>query len=339
MIEREDGIIKIKNEEEAWDLFTAATRNKDIGEFKGISFEKWPVVNVNIKGKQYNSSLTTANMHGLVALQDTVYRSYALVHYGSPDTRQLSKKEKKELELIFKVSEGSSGILGNFEKPARTLAEGMVNVMEPHHYIITILGVVLLWGGTSCWKSWLQQRKELKIAQLEKESRQFAGQLEKERMAIFADAIKERPVLVPIQENATEMYNSILKGASDCSSISIPGVEDLEGDTVRTLVKSSRTKAKEIQLNGPYRIKKVNSSNSDAFTMEIYNQKTGQTFNATLQDTFVKRGRNKDLLQQAEWGRKPVYLQVNAKDIKGSITGATIIGVEEIPEKEGQQDG
>lgn len=337
MIEIKDGILEIADEDSAWELITLATQNTDfeeIKEIKEIKFNKWPFVNIDIKGKQYNSSLTAANMRGLVELQNTVYRSYALVHYNSADPRKLTNEEKKELELVFNVSKGSSGITGSLDKALQSLADGMVNVMEPHHYIIIVLGSGLLWAGSTCWRTWMQNQKDIKMAELDAETRSFASQQENERMEIFAKATKERPILSPLQENAEEMYNTVFKSVSDCDSVSVAGVDDIKGDTVRTLTRSTRTKAKEVQLNGAYKILKVDSSKIDTFKVEVHNLESGRVFTATLQDTFVVRGKNKDLLQQAEWGRKPIYLQVNARDLRGSITGATIIGVEEIEDDE-----
>ena len=323
---------KITNEEEAWDLFTKAIHGELSNTDYDIQFDNWPVLEISLKGEKYSSTLTAENMKGLIELQQTVNRTYAFIHYNTVK-RKLTRKEKENLELVFKVSDGSSGIKGSLDGALQKLAEGMVNNMEPQHYIIIVLGAGLLWTGTFCWRSWLQHRKEVKSAELEHETRQFAGKLEKERMEIFATAMKQQPVLEKVNENAEEMYNDVLKSVSSSDSVTIAGIEDIKGSTITKLVRQTRSKSQVVQLNGDYRILKVDSSRSDSFKVEVYNLETKQGFTAVVQDTVVRRGSNKERLQQAEWDRKPVFLEVNARSLRGSITRATVIGVREAEEK------
>lgn len=319
-------ILTVRNEDEAWEFLQVAIENRLPEDIGSITFENWPNIDIKLEGSAFHSSMTTKSMEGFIELQNCIYRSYALAIYNKPSSRSLTNEEKDKLAFTVNVSEGSSGLMAALEESLKAFAIKIADKMDPQHIIITVLGAGLLWGGTVCFKSYLEHLRKSK----EIDMQAILGEQENRRMETMANAINKAPVLLAIKENTDHTYNELLKSFSDADTVSVAG-HTLDKETVNDLLKSSRSQAQEIQCNGIYKITKVDSSNFESFKVVVFNIDTGQSFPAEVQDAFVVRGRNRDRLQKAEWERLPVYLEINAKLAKGQILGATIIGVKDAP--------
>ena len=331
MPENDAGKITIRSEEDAWDFLKLALDDQLPEGITEISFENWPVLNVKLEGAPFHATISTKNMEGFIELQKNIYRSYALAAYHKTNTNYLSNDERNSLAFTVKVGEGSSEFMAALEEALKTFAVKMAEKMEPKHIMITVLGAGLLWAGTSCWQSYLENIRQQRDIQ----ATTLAGEQEVRRMEIMAKALTSEPVLVRIRENSENTYNEMLKSFASADAVTIAD-KRLEKPTVKELTKTSRSKSHEVRIDGIYKIKKVDSSNPDIFKVAVFNTNTGDQFPAVVQDTFVSSGKNKARLQKAEWEREPVFLKINANDVGGQISGATIIGVEEVkPEGEG----
>lgn len=318
----------INTEDDAWHYLQLAIENKLPEGVLTLSFEEWPTVNIKLEGKQFDSSLTIKNMEGFIDLQKNIYHSYALARYGD-DKKKLTAEEKDSLSVLVKVSSGSSGFQATLSEALKSFAIEMGKNMDPQSVIITVLGAGLLWAGTVCFKSWLAylfKKKEAQLKEKDIESRQIVGDQEIKRMEIMAKAIKSQPILQPIKFISENTYQSLLKSCTEADNVHF-AEEVLDSDTVEELVRNSRSKSTEVRLDGTYKIRKVDSSNVECFKVFVLNTETSQTFWAELQEKTVAIGRNKNLLQQAEWDRQPVSLEINAKEVKGEIHDAKIMGV------------
>jgi len=323
-------IVKIESEESAWEFLKKSLEDSFDGSDLQIIFENWPVIKIHIEKKGQDASLNSRNMEGLIELQKTINRSYSLIVYDTPNTLSLTNSDKQAVELFFKITEGTTGIEAALEKAIETITAKVSEKMEPKHFIGVVLSVALLWTGQSCWRTWLQTQKEMKQIEHETESRQFASKAEYQKMELIADLAKRVPQVQAVKENAEEMYNNVLKSVSDADSVSIAGINDISGKTVRALIKNEPVKSKEVRLDGAYRILKVDSSKNDSFKVNVRDTDTSETFTAVIKDSFVTLEKHKKILQNAEWNKTPVQLTINAKRTKGSVTSAIIIGVGEI---------
>lgn len=329
--------IIIDSEDSAWKVLQLAIANNLPEDGINLVFENWPIIDIKVIGEKHHASLTAKNMEGLLELQKTINRSYALLVYNSPNSANLKKDEREQLELVFNISPGSSEILAKLEKQLDTFTKGMVEKMEPKHFVICVLSAGLLWTGNTCWSTWLQHQKEIKVIETTKDTRQFASEQEFKKMQLIAQVAGKIPIIQDIKETSEEMYNNVLKSVSTAEMVSIAGVEKIPGETVKKLIKPESVKAKEIRLDGTYRILKVDSSMERKFRVHVLNLDTQENFSAIVQESFVTAGKHKELLQDAEWNKKPVVLQINAKKRKGSISSALIIGVEKAEEKIAQK--
>ena len=83
-----------------------------------------------------------------------------------------------------------------------------------------------------------------------------------------------------------------------------------------------------MQLDGDYKIIKVDSSDIDHFKVTLMDKK-GTTFNAVLQNGTVSKSRNMTRLQEAEWNRSYINLEINGRAVRGDVTTATIMGIKD----------
>lgn len=317
--------VTIRSEADAWRLLKDAIEDRLPEGAIDIQFSGWPVLEIKLNGAQFDSSLTTKMMESFIDLQKDIYRAYANIFYNRPSGKTLTDIEKRSLEIIVKVSPGSSDLQAQLEKAITTFAKEAVKKMDARHITITILGVALLWTGSSSYRGYLDN--QLSIRQVEAQT--FSTQADIERMKILAAAADHQPVLVPATYDAVETYNKILKGAARAESVEIAG-RTIPREMTEKLVRAPRSQSQEVQLNGECRILSVDSSKVDHYMVEVRYQ-DGSTFAARLEEGLVAENEKKKvLLQEAEWGKSPIYLKMNGRMLRGEITQATILDVEPI---------
>lgn len=73
-----------------------------------IVFAGWPSLHINVKGEKFHSSLTSSMVAGLTSMHESFQRAYAVTKYGSPNLQRLTNEDKQSLDIIFKITEGST---------------------------------------------------------------------------------------------------------------------------------------------------------------------------------------------------------------------------------------
>lgn len=326
--------ITIASEDDAWNTL-ARFLNEHIDDDIELVFKDWPVIEIKMKSNVHKGSLTAKNMAGMIELQKSIFRSYALIIYNDSRISSLTDLEKERLNVVFSISEGSSDIVAKLEDQIDAFAKDMRSKMQPKHYVITALGAGLIWAGYASYGSWLQHNKELFIAeqqtkekQIEIDARNFVSEQETKRMELLTNAFSVQPKLENIQENVDAARFELFKGLSDADSVSIAGIKDLQGDTIQTILKQPRTSSVEDRLDGIFRIIKVDSSKLDHFGVTLRNICNGEVVTAKVKDTDIIQDRRRVTLQDAEWRKEPLLVQMNIKRHKGRISDAIILRAE-----------
>ncbi|STQ68424.1 MULTISPECIES: hypothetical protein [Hafnia] len=98
--------VVINSEDEAFAFIEQYVSGYSLPE--NVSFGEWPNLKFKLTGKKFNKSLTPSVMKGFIEMQAQINKSYALVKYGVPDPRKLSKEEKEagndsNLLIVFYV--------------------------------------------------------------------------------------------------------------------------------------------------------------------------------------------------------------------------------------------
>lgn len=312
--------LSVASESDAWELLDKAVKGMLPDGTVQLEMGDWCDCRIKFSGDKYNSTITTGLMEAFIDLQKTVYRTYSKLNYDQADKR-LTDTEKKSLEIFVKVEPGSSDFTAILSKAVDTLTKGAVNQMESHHYVIIIVSSVLCLTGTLMWRQYLKHRSEVKQADLDLS----LSQEETRRLEVFGNAMKREPYLEHLQNDANDFRNAIIKNAKSADTILVAN-EVVNKDQADKLARNSRTQSQETNLNGEYRITKVDSKDPDFF--KVYLVGNGlKEFSATLDVQTVISGKNLEILQAAEWGKKPIRLIIEGNVLRGEVTSAKIIDV------------
>lgn len=320
--------ITIANENDAWEYLKRAVSPDESWDMVDLVFENWPVLEVRLKGAKFDSTLTAKVMVGLVDLQHNLNRAYALQVYGTANANKLTKHERSEMELTFKIDEGSSLIKVNFGKSIKKLANRLVDKMEPKDLVKLIIGTALIIGGSVSFNGWMDHQAEMKQLEL----RKFSEENETERMGMLISVIKEDRKLAIIQEDTDLQRNELLKSFSGAESVTINDVT-LQQETVKQLVTKKREKSIEKRIEGAFRIDFVDVSKLDTTMVKVKGYPTGLSFHADVSEGHLGFDQV-DRLRKAIFDRTPINLVIFAKELRGEITSAKVSQVGDVVEEE-----
>lgn len=317
--------IVIRNEQDAYD-FLRKIYEKELGDDVSklhIQFEGWPNVQVKLTGEKYQSTITPSIMKAFLKLQDGLYKAYALAVYADSKHR-LTDKEKKALELVIKVSQGSSNFFDNFD--INETLNNLLQNMNSEHLLIAIIFGLLCYFGRDFYQSYLDSKKEAQAAELmansKKESEEHLERMtdkllaeQKANREFMQSLIQQKPELEEIAIEARETQREFFKQTSDAEKINIQGVE-VTGEQAKELAKKKRMpparEFEEIRLDGMYRILNVNTELDTGFKVSIRNEASGQELIAEVQDNTFQ-SQYKKAIEIATFEKRPVELNINAK--------------------------
>ena len=328
-----DELITISSESELFEVLESYVVTGKI--VNNIDITKLPPLRIRLIGDKFDQSLTPNVMKGFVDMQNYINRTYRLVKYGDVNTKALSNEEKEALQLQIKIEKGSSLVDVNFDGLWVQIGQ-VIGKMTGTEAIVLILGCAAIWGSVAGVKRFLDNRKEVRLSEIKKESdRENLKTLEvmsleeTKRTEILAKLIMKNPVLENVDRQAYDARTSLFKSLSSTEKVEIDGLV-IDTDTSNELMKNARRRSTEIRLDGIYKLEQVNSSDPNLFKVKVRNIKTGAQFEAIVQDQFLTGNQNKSLLMHAEWNRKAVKLSINAKILDEKIKDATILNVEEV---------
>ena len=315
--------IPVRNETDAWDLLENAIKGILPKDTFQLDIGDWTKLSITLNGEHYNSSITPVMMEAFIDLQKNIYRLFGKIYYNNPNSNILTKDQRNALEIMIKVSPGSSELVAELKDAVKKITAGAVNKMEAKHYVIIIIAAMLCTTSYVCWKEYIQLHDEANKAGIQVN----LSHEETRRLEIVTSAMEQVPYVGELRADADEFRNKVLKGAKSADNLHIAG-QILNKEQVSRLVKSTRSRSIEARLDGNYKIIKVDSSDIDKFTVVLMDN-TGYHFPAILQNDTVNKERNMDKLQEAEWNRNYINLEVNGRKVRGEVTTATILGIKE----------
>lgn len=321
--------ITINNESDVFELISRALKD-EIGDQFNIVFEHWPRLTITLEGEGYSGTITPSLMEALVEFQAGLNRAYARVVYNSPDSRVLKAYEKQELEFKAKVEEGCTKIDIDLTEILNKTIEVLGAKLEPKHVVLLGVAGMALWVSDTAIKAHYDSEVKVKTVQEETVKATALSQEETKRVELITQALAAKPELADIKKDADNSRIALLKGISDAESIEINGITFNKEDA-KALATTKRSASKEIQANGNYKILAVDTSHPDEVKIKVHKMDDGREFTAKFRDQSLDQ-RQIGLLQEAEWDRKKVYLSVNATELRGEITSATIISVTKQPD-------
>jgi len=327
--------IVITSEEEAYQVLRAAKDGK-LEPFANLVFKGWPTLNLYLQGDKFHQSITPTVMRGLLEFQKGIYQSYAAAKYDHP-TKRLSQEERDALEIRVDVNDGSSDFEINFQQIAIKLIEQLGGKLDPVHVLITVVSIAVLYFGTSSYKSYLENRKDIRAREITDdtqrktlEAMKFASTQETERLKIMSDLAQNDHRIENITRIAYEAQTEVVKSMAAGNKAAIEGIA-LPPGMAESLTRNARRKSTEVRLDGVYRLVKLDWTDPLKFKVRVYSTTTGTEFDADVQDDSLT-GRYKEYLREAEWSRSPVSLKINAKVFGAEqYHDAVIVAVEPVP--------
>lgn len=318
--------LTVSNEVEAFRLIEQ-TIGRELGHQPyRLVFDNWPVLTIKLEGDGYDSTITSDMAAALVELQHAINRSYARIIYDSSNGRSLSAAEREQLKFKAKVEKGSSLIEINMGEWLGKLSLALVGKMSPEQIVAVVLGVAAIAGAGFAYKNFLRHRSEDKKVEVAMQERIAMSQEETKRQEILAKTMTAQPRLAYVQENFDTARTEILKGVGDAETLTVAGIT-LENSVAHSIARAKRTEARQLQLNGNYEIEQVNWQQEDEVRIKVKGlDEGGRSFVASLTDQSIEK-EQLALLQEAEWSRSKIYLSINATELRGEITTATIVGV------------
>lgn len=278
-----------------------------------------------MNGRDWHGTVPTRVMSPLLELQKDLHRAYVHISYGSPNLRKLRDEDRDALELVIKVKEGSSDYQAPMWEQLTELGKQAIGKMESRDIVLTVVGVALVWGTVELGKDWIAARQEVtdaeKTVQLSHE--------ETERLKVFAEAMKEKPVLKEAKEDYHATQNRILKTVRSTDTVQTKGVH-LRGDEAMEITQEERARSEDIQISGPFRVWGNDASQGDGFRIKVARVSDGLTFKADVPIQLDPA--QKQLIQKAEWskGAYIVHLSITASVLRKSINNAVVFEAKEI---------
>ncbi|HAU8227941.1 TPA: hypothetical protein IG138_004377, partial [Escherichia coli] len=302
-------------------------------------FNGWPNLTIRLTGEKFNRSLTPSVMKGFVEMQAQINKSYALAKYGVPDVRKLTKEELDALEIEVTVEQGSSIVEINIDGFLTKLTQELVGKMNATEIMFTVLGAAVIWGGVTVFKRFLDNRKDIRLAEIAKDGEkehlrtmQIMSEQETKRLRVISEMIAEKPLLDNMDRMSYDAKTQMVKSFVRSDNAQIDGVT-IDSEMAKELVTNARRRSSEMRIDGIYRIEEVNNTDPESFKVKVRRVDTDQRLTCVVQDVFLDESGNKEALQRAEWERKPVHLSINAKHVDGDIKSAVILYVRDVEQK------
>ncbi|MDP3438123.1 MAG: hypothetical protein Q8R95_00825, partial [Azonexus sp.] len=319
----------VSNDEQAFALLEKAFNNELGYKPYKVKFNNWPVLKIKLEGDGYDGTITADMAAGLVEFQHAMNRSYARLVHNSANARVLSSDEREALKFKAKVEKGSAIYEINLGPWAEQLVMGAINKMNPEHLVMTTVGLAIVAAGTLTAKWYLSHRSEDKKVESELQTRIVMSQEETRRHEILVKALTQKPVIDFARQDFDVARTGLLKGVGDAEKLTLSGIE-ISNEAAHAIARAKRMESKEIQINGNYKILRVDWQQEDEVRLKVLNIESSLEFMASCTDKSLEKDQI-SLLQDAEWSRSTVYLSINATELRGEITTATIVNVVKQP--------
>jgi hypothetical protein len=309
--------LHVTSEEDAY-TFLEQIESGSTPVFSKIVFDGWPSLDLFIRGDRFHQSITPSVMKGLLEFQAGLYKSYASARYGV-SSKRLTDAEREQLEIRIDVNNGSSLLGINLTQIANHIVDQLSEILPPHEVAILVVGLLVVFSGSSAYKTHLEERRKVQIEQLRNDSQKqllealtYQSEQETKRAEIITRLTERDERASQIVQAATDAQHGIIRSLSAGDSGGIGESIVLSKDVSRILASSPRRKAKEVRLDGEYKIKRVDWSTLGVFKVKIQSVDSGLQLDAEVQDDSLD-GKHKEAIKFAEWSRRSVKLQVNAR--------------------------
>ena len=281
-------------------------------------FVDWPLYEIAIEGEDFDGGIPTRVMPALIELQRTMNRAYARSVHGSP--RRLNSREARQTQLIIRLEPGSTKFVVALAKLLNVAFENMSG-RQRARTIVAVAAILTLGDVRTAEMDAETERLEIEY-QVEMDAQ------ETRRLEIVADLVSKNIELTELMTDMTRIQGEWLKRLDTTDRLFINGEEIETGDDGpgRTIL---RTKSEHIV--SVFRILSVISGGvGPGFRMRVLNIETGERFRVTVSENTL-HPRELATLQQSEWGKAALQMEIVADRRDGKIRRARLLSVKPVP--------
>jgi len=229
--------ILICSEADAWKTLENLL-GKDSGDAY-VEFQGWPHFDLKVEGQRYKSTIPASLLSKLADVQSSLNTFYGQFVYEG-DARNLKKFEKHEIELVYKVKEGSTEIRADATGLLNKMGEAMNKPSTQKIAGITLCVLALIVSGAVVISKKSADNRDIEI----------------QKLRILEKAVDKSPELKDASKEFQNILRGIISSASDAKNISV-GPMQYNEQKIQELAERSRTRIERIELVGAYRIKSI----------------------------------------------------------------------------------
>lgn len=319
----------ISSESDAFALLEDLVKGVDMGDIQ-VELRDWPVLIIQVEGKDFAGTIPTRIMHPLLELQRQVNRVYAEVVYGDAG-RRLSQEEREGLELIVQVSSGSSKFQTPLDKPLLEILKKGMAKMNGSQVTIVVLTFAVIIGTNYGWTAWLNERlEEKRLAQTIELS-----QLEQHKLDVVRQALIVAPQAKGATDAAAEVQGEWSRRLRTDDRLVVPvsnpdddraAPAEISGETARQVIRTERETPLERVVEDRYRLRVADFSKPGVVRVELTRVSDGYNFRADVL-AGAMTNEQEQALRDHGWKRQELILQLVVKDLHGRYTSAKVVAV------------
>lgn len=246
--------IQLATEEKVIEILTkflASRIENPEKELKRFSAEEF---SLKIRYGKYESSLNASSAKLIVDFQNSIYRIAALMVKGKADVRLLTREEKEELEIPFKISKGST-----VEETASLLDKigDLMNMIPAEQRGYVLVAIILIVFGYVAYAKYLTYKQQKNDANNLKDERKSKDEIIQSAIDKLSESNKSLAEIVHDTEKDTLSNLSAIGGEIEYQgqTLSSSAIEQIKR---RRFPTAKKEEPKANQINGNYRIISIN---------------------------------------------------------------------------------
>jgi hypothetical protein len=265
---------------------------------------------LKVTGQNYNGTFDSKIMEVLLCNQKKINQIYSLVLYGK--IKRLKAIDAKKIRLNYNVSDGSSKVSWeNYQEILKMIIEKLSGTQ------IFLLAIIL--PGFFVASRYIDDQNLIKKAKIEHQN-----WIEKEKLVIQAfekiseDHSNDIKLIMQTQELFKKKLFELTKNAD---AVEYSGIKIKSAPPIIEQKKLIQKK-----INDHYKILKIGVENEEYFSVKLENVKTGNKFNARI-DNIINQPEELGKLNQAFFSRHNLYLEINARFEDNDLKDAWVISI------------
>jgi len=339
------GALTITSLEQLKDLVARIDRGEEIHYPDQVIFAgEVAAIELSVDGPQFHQSVPGSFARGLWGFQEEIYRAVAVSLYGTDDLRRLSREDFENFNLVFKVTEGSTGLGATITDFMAQLSKGL-SEMDDAHKLRAILGVatVLTTGYAVHNIGDAHYQAQVKKIEVEGQVRleEVRSEAETRRLAEVAqivDSLVGRDPSVQAFKHATaEGTKHALKSAPNAAAATY-GVTSFDQDAIKEITaRSARESTDRVTVTDLFMVTgHRRPPGADVARFSLSNRDGEISAIVDLSDAGPLSEEQQARFWEAVQEQKMIYLQVTVSS-KGGVVKQAVI--EDMPDPEPAPSG